>query len=74
MKLKVLDQIVITAVQTDVLRRGDVINVTKALAAEIMSAHPQVFVTLGTDDDADPAPVVKEPQAKPAIKPKGTKK
>lgn len=60
MKLNVLDQIHVSSVQADSLKRGDQIDVSEALGAELLRAHPQSFA--------------KEGGAKPTAKPRAKAK
>lgn len=47
MKLKVLDQIHISSVSSDTLRRGEVIEVSDASGEELLQRHPDKFELSG---------------------------
>jgi hypothetical protein len=48
MKLKVLDQLHVSAVSAETLRPGQEIDVHDALGAELLKKHPRVFSALKT--------------------------
>jgi len=52
MKLKALDQIHVSSVQADSLRKGQEFRVSDALGAELLKRHPTTFEQLA-DDEAD---------------------
>lgn len=43
MRLEVLDQILVTGIRTDVLRKGDLIEVGEAQGVDLLKQHPRVF-------------------------------
>ncbi len=55
MKLKVLDQIHVSAVQSDSLRPGQRIEVSDAYGAELLARHPAKFAA-ENGEKAEPAP------------------
>lgn len=63
MKLQVKDQIVVSSVQPDMLRPGQVIEVDEAQAQELLTKRPDAFVALSSDGKrkakADVAPANK---------------
>lgn len=58
MKLKVLDQILISSVQSDTLRPNEQIEVSDELGATLLERHPAVFEQVAEAKDA-PAPANK---------------
>ena len=61
MRLKVREQILISAVSTDVLRPGQSVEVDDATAAALHKSHPAYFKF---PEGFKPAEAVVEPQAK----------
>ena len=74
MKLKALDQISISSVQSDSLRPGQEFAVSDALGAELLEKHPGKFEQLADDPASDEAAAPDEkaegePQNKKAAEP-----
>jgi len=75
MKLKVLDQIAVSSLQADSLRPGQEVTVSKAVADDLLKAHPSKFEIVG-DEEPEPAPArepVSAKKAEPAPKNKAEK-
>lgn len=53
MQIKVCEQILITAVRTDVLRPGETIEVDDATGAKLLMDHPKHFRAVGGSPIAD---------------------
>jgi len=81
MKLKALDQLHVSAVQSDSLRPGQVFDISDAAGAELLVRHPDKFEHLADDDvEAEPgsdaekaagdpvAPAAPPLSTKPALK------
>lgn len=71
MKLRVLDQIQLTAVRSEVLRPREEVTVDDTVGAAVLESHPGYFEQL--PDDEPEAPAVKaeaEPDNKKAPEPK----
>ncbi len=61
MRLKALDQISISAVKADSLRRGEIFEISDAAGTELLARHPSIFERLdaGEAAKAEPAPLNK---------------
>lgn len=71
MRIRVTDQVKITAVQTDVLRRGDEFSIDDARGAELLARLPAALVRLPDPETSagapdEPAPAVARSKRKPA--------
>jgi hypothetical protein len=89
MKLRVLDQITVTAIQPDALRPRDEVEVSDAFGAELLRRHPTLFEEIAGETrpakKAAPKPknkaarkprskIAAKPAAKPAPAPAATEK
>jgi hypothetical protein len=75
MKLKVVDQILVSSVDSDTLRPGREIEVSDELGKDLLERHPTTFSEVGGEKAAR-APANKARKAAPAnksAKPKGKK-
>jgi hypothetical protein len=61
MKLKLIDQILISSLSSDTLRPGQEIEVDDGFGAELLERHPAVFLEIG--GKAEPAPANKAAKA-----------
>lgn len=68
MKLRVLDQIHISSVSADSLRKDQLIAVSKALGEELLKKHPTVFEEAGEAEEP-PADEAAPAEAKAAAEP-----
>lgn len=75
MHLKVLDQIMVSAVRPEQLRPGEVIEVGDALGADLMRARPTFFedVSAHFPGDTEAAPAAEADVAVPRRKGKAAK-
>lgn len=66
MKLRALDQINVSAVQSDSLRPGQEFTCTEELGSELLKKHPAVFEELPADEPAEKEDAPPPNKAEPA--------